>query len=639
MKTLLRRVLVGWLASAVVLCALAAEPATKPAAPAPLSADAFTEHVKYLASDALAGRRVGSTGIEQAAEYIARQFEAAELKPAGEDGGWFQRFEATWGKKLVDDHALLTVEGGSETWQVRKDWIPLPFSAPQDVDGPLAFAGYGIEAPQHGYDDYADFDAKEKVLLVFRYEPMSDDPGAEFGGQTPSRYSLFGHKAKTAAQHGARALLIVNRTQRADGGDALYPFDVEQTLQTFELPLVQVSRPLADALLQKGGLPNLTALEDKLNRERKTLSADLKLTVHLKTGIEPNVVTTRNVLGRLAGHGDTPETVVVGGHYDHIGCSARYSPAGQMTLVVHNGADDNASGTAGVIELARALTAENGLRRNVLFITFSGEEAGMVGSNYFIAHPTVELGQVRAMVNIDMIGRLHQGHLMVVGTHTGAEFPDLVRRAAETLGLQYGAPPTVSADSDHAAFYGHKVPVLFPTTWVHAQYHQPSDDWELLDAQGAARVLTMCERIVRDLACMTDGPTYQAPPPPPESAEAQPKPGVATPEHEGGAPEAPAEAAPLVRLEIFADAGPAGQPGVVVQAVIAGGAAQRAGLQEGDRIVRIADAKVEDLRDYLAEMRKRKPGDVVDVTVMREGKEVSLKATLVAAPRRPATNE
>ena len=266
----------------------------------------------------------------------------------------------------------------------------------------------------------------------------------------------------------------------------------------------------------------------------------------------------------------------------------------------------------------------------------------MVGSNYFVAHPTVELGQVRAMVNIDMIGRLHQGHLMVVGTHTGAEFPDLVRRTAETLGLQYGAPPAVSADSDHAAFYAHKVPVLFPTTWVHAQYHQPSDDWELLDAQGAARVLAMCERIVRDLACMTDGPTYQAPPPPPESAAAPPASQAAAPEHEAAGPEAPAraaESAPLVRLEIIADAGPAGQPGVVVQAVIAGGAAQRAGLQDGDRIVRIANAKIDDLRDYLTEMRKHKPGDVVEVAVVRQGQEVVQKVTLAAAPRRAATNE
>ena len=512
MKKRLPLLAVGLLVTCFAWPLAADEPSTKPAARSPFSADVYLAHIKYLASDDLTGRQPGTEGCELAAEYVARHFADAGLKPGGDDGTYFQQFEVTRGKKLVDDEASLKVEDVEQRWRVRKDWIPLPFTSTEDVEGPLAFAGYGIKAPIHDYDDYADFDATGKVLLMFRYEPQSDDPEAAFGGKTPSRYAMFLKKVQTASKQGAKAVLIVNPPKREGLDDTLYPWDEEASEQTYDLPIVHVSRTLAEALVKKGGLGSLADLQGKLDRERKPLSADLHLTLKLKTGVKPNKFPTRNVLGLLKGDGSTDDTIVVGAHYDHLGKVPPRSDQHDNTPQIHNGADDNASGTAGVLELARVLAGEPRLHRNTLFIAFSAEEMGLLGSAQFVEHPTLALKDVRAMVNFDMIGRLSADKFTIYGLPSGKEFEKLVDRAAEQAGIKYRAPAGGSGmfgASDHASFYDHDIPVLFPFTGVHKQYHSPEDDWELIDAEGAAKILTMFHSVVRDLANLESGPTFE----------------------------------------------------------------------------------------------------------------------------------
>jgi len=604
--------------------------------------DAYLTHVKYLADDRLEGRQPGTEGIELAAEYIARQFAAAGLKPAGENGTWFQSFEIRRGKKIVESAARLDVEGLDQSWQVRRDWVPLPFSAPEDVEGPLAFAGYGIEADLHDYNDYAGFDAAGKILLIFRFEPQSDDPNADFGGREPSVYAEFRTKAVTAARHGARALLIVN-PRREGLDDALFEFSEELSTQTHDLPMVHVSRALAQALLQRAKFGNLDELQQKLDQERKPLSADLGIHVRLRPGIEPNRFSTRNVLGLLPGRDGDDGIVVLGAHYDHLGRVPNWRSR-DKTPVIHNGADDNASGVAGIIEMVRVLGREGGLRRGVLFIAFSGEELGLLGSKHFVEHPTVSLERIRAVVIFDMIGRLSQDKFVIFGIPSGLEFDELVRRAAEQFDIRYRAASGFTGASDHASFYRSNIPYLFPMTGVHRQYHMPEDDWELIDADGAVKILGMFHAIVRELANMDSGPTFQEQPVEVEPEYQQVKPGV---EHEREAQEAdkaatrPAtrgEAAtpamPRVRLGITPDIAGDEQGGVVAEVVADGGAAKAAGMQDGDRIVQIGDRKIRDIYAYMDALKGFKPGDSVEIKVLRKGQELTLKVTFQETSKR-----
>jgi len=629
------------------LTVLASDPSSQPAASHPFDPGRYLAHVKYLSSDELGGRLPGTAGIELAAEYIAKQFAACGLTPAGENGTFFQPFEVRRGKKIVDELAELRVEGVDRTWQVRRDWIPLPFTEMADVEGPLAFAGYGIRTRLYEYDDYENFDPRGKVLLIFRYEPLADDPEADFGGQEPSRYSLFSRKARTAHELGAKALLIVNPPLRKDLPDTLYEFNTEFSERTFDLPMVHVTRELAESLVQKAGLGSLAELQQKLDRERKALSADLNLTISIKLGVQPNRITTRNVLGLLRGREAPDETIVVGAHYDHLGRIIPPWGRHDDTPQVHNGADDNASGTAGVIEMARALAAEQRPRRSVLFIAFSAEEMGLLGSEHFLAHPTVPADGLRAMINFDMIGRLGDQRLTVFGTRSAAEFAALMERCAAAVGLEYRAARGIAGNSDHFTFYSHNVPVLFAFTGVHKQYHQPDDDWELIDAVGATRILAAFLPVVRELADLPGGPTFQTDDAEPEPDDVQMKPAV---EHDKEAEQAadsqPAEShephaggevekasRPPVRLGIVPDVSGGDEPGLVAVSVLEGSAAQAAGMQDGDRIIRIGPRQIKDIYGYMDALRECQPGQTVDVVVVRKGQELTIKVKLQEAAK------
>ena len=304
----LQLLVILWLAAAACL----AQEDTSAAAGKPLfSADAYVAHIRYLASDALAGRLPGTPGGQAATEYIAEQFKKLSLKPGGVDGTYFQPFTIRRLKQLHEDQAAFNVGGLAHDWQIRADWIPMPFSKLARIEGPLAFAGYGISAPKFSYDDYAEFDAKDKVLLILRHEPKDEDPDAAFGGETPSRHALFSKKARVAAEKGAKGLLIVNAPNRSPDKDQLYPWRDWDTTQSYSLPIVHISREIAGAILQKAAMPDLKTLQEKLDQDRKPLSSNLEgITVEIETGLE--FVEGRNVLGLLEGNGGSDELVVIG---------------------------------------------------------------------------------------------------------------------------------------------------------------------------------------------------------------------------------------------------------------------------------------------------------------------------------------
>lgn len=639
------RILVGVALLGTVLGWANSGPASRPATESRLSADRYLGHVKYLASDELGGRRPGTEGIEQAAEYIAREFARAGLQPGGVEGTWFQPFEVRQGKTIHDDQAALQIEGVDHQWQVRQDWIPLPFTAMDEVEGPLAFAGYGVKAKLHEYSDFECFDAEGKILLVFRYEPLAEDPNADFGGAKPSHYAQFRQKALTAARQGAKALLIVNPALRPDVPEGLFEFNEEYSRQTFDVPLAHVTRELAAALVQAAGLGDLETLERRLNTERKCLSADTNLRVKLRPGVGPQVIHTRNVIGRLPGDGTSEQWVVVGAHYDHLGRVPNFNTQ-DSTPIIHNGADDNASGTAAIIELARVLAAGERPRCNLLFIAFSAEEMGLLGSKHFVEEPTIRLADVRAMINFDMVGRLSQDKFTIYGVPSANEFDELVKQAAERTNVKYRAALGMTGNSDHASFYEHKIPYLFPITGVHKEYHQPEDDWELIDADGAVRIVDMFSEITHVLADAETAPTFQVQTTKlePEDLEKKPAADDVQPDPDASAPAAAPAAAnaevatptrPRVRFGIIPDHT---RSEMVVDTVLDGGAAQTAGVQAGDQILRINDYKINDIYGYMAALKNFQPGDKLEVVVVREGKELTLKVELQDAPQ-PAGQE
>lgn len=589
--------------------------------------EAYLTHIQYLASDELGGRLPGTEGGDLAAEYIAEQFRQYGLVPAGVDGTYFQPFEVRRLKNFDRDAARLEIAGIETELVLGEAWTPMPFTQPGDFSGPLAFAGFGIEAPDHDYNDYADFDARDKVVLVLRGEPSRDDPEAKFGGESPSSHALFSTKARVASEKGAKALLIVNDAARSDP-DELYAWRARDTRTSYAIPMVHVSRSVAGSILQRAGMSDLNALETALATGDRPLSRDIPgVTVTARTGVSP--VNGRNVLGKLPGDGTSNEIIVVGAHHDHIGTVPRMMRR-DGEPEIHNGADDNASGTAGVLELARALACGPPMRRTILFMTFDAEELGLLGSRHFVANPTVDLGRIIAMINFDMIGRAENANLTVFGVPTSDEFEPILIRAARSVGLDYHAPTVagpIFRQSDHASFYDADIPVMFASTMLHPQYHQPEDEWDLIDAEGAVVLLEAMAHVVTELANTDAGLGFVRIT---EERRRDSFSRAARRAAQEGEAEASQPAMPRVRLgimPIYSDDG----PGVLIDRVVEGTPAERAGMLAGDRIVRIGEAEVADMYGYMQAIRDFAPGASATIVVRRGEEEVSLEATFAAS--------
>jgi hypothetical protein len=605
-----------------------------------MTADQYLAHIKYLADDERGGRYPGKPGIEAAAEYIAEQFKQAGLKPGGDDGTYFQSFEVKSIRNLNDDKAHISVSGMDRPWVIHEDFVPYPFTQSGGAKGQLAFAGYGISSEDYKYDDYADFDASGKVLMILRNEPKDDDPEAKFGGDSPSVHSLFVRKARAARDHGAVGLLIVNPPNRYADSDELYDWD-SGSRGAYVLPMMNITQKTANQILRHANMPTLAVLQAELDAGRESLSTDLVgLTVTLDSGLQP--VNTRNVVALLEGNGQTDEYIAIGAHYDHVGVLGR----GEQSQI-HNGADDNASGTAGIIELARVMAASTKLRRNVLFIAFSAEEAGLLGSAHYAEHPTIPLDKIKAMMNFDMIGRLSQEKLTIWGIPTAVEFEQVVKQAAEPLELKYDAPMTTSGifmRSDHYNFYKHDIPVVFPFTGLHKDYHKPGDDWELIDAPGGVTVLRFAKTMLSELANMESGPTFvsaeeiKAKQAARDAAAGEPtgdsKDAAAGDSHaSGGEATDMTSGMPRVRLGIMPAFDDVGE-GLGIEEVVPGGAAEQGGVKAGDRILSIAGKDVADIDGYMTALRGFKPGDEAEIVILRSGEKQTLKIKFAGATDR-----
>ena len=654
------------------------------------SVERLRAHIEYLASDKLEGRRTGSPGANLAAEYIAREFSRYGLRrsigydtpgmsilEADSPNRYLQKFPYVTGVelgranelmvKIIGQRASTTVPQASLSFPmtVSKDWLPLGLSGQGRIENtPAVLVGYGLTVSELKYDDYADAKATGKVAIAFSGTPDGDNPHGQFG-----RYEDVRWKAIAARNAGAKALIVI-ASENNFKDDRLSRLRYDNSAGDAGLPIIAISRQ-AGAQLLSADSSLLADVEQRLraNQPAGNENQAIALPVHtvlitLSTDLVRREVSAANVVGILDGSDPTlkKEVIIIGAHYDHLGRGGEGSLAAREGEI-HHGADDNASGVAGMLELARLFRSrESRPRRTIVFIAFSGEEEGLLGSNYYVNHPIVPLANTVAMINMDMIGRMKDKKLIVGGVGTAQGFRDLVAglnleapsldarsnvnknpsSQEKSLPKPYvvtdadvhrdliadaikannqlsGAPLltqqafelTLNQDgfgpSDHSSFYAKQIPVLFFWTGTHEDYHKATDTADKINYPDEARILGFVSRIVDGLSDNDKRPVYT----------------VAKSEATG---RSMGFRVYLGTIPNYADS----SDGLLLDGVRDDSPASKAGIKAGDKIVKLAGREVHNVYDYTYALGEMKAGQEYEVELLRGGERLKLKITPAA---------
>jgi hypothetical protein len=480
--------------------------------------DALLGHIKFLAADDLKGRGNGSEGLEKAGDYIAEQFKAAGLQP-GVNGGWFQPFELNAGLTVGKDNSIsIQSRGKTVTLTLGTSYYPLAATGSDKTPSvkidrlPLVFAGYGLAIPELGYDDYARIDVSGKAVLIFTHEPQEHDVNSRLNGTRAMPQTSLNAKAQLALSKGARLLLAVSDpTHRNDEGQfSLFKSDPDADDQGF--PVLRLRRTEMQPLLDAWRLDASARLIDADLVPRSELLSGT--TVDYVESLSRNRKTVRNVVGILPGSDPARarEAIVIGAHYDHVGLGGRLSVTPDRVGEIHNGADDNASGTASIIEMARVAVDERSrFPRTLVFVAFAGEERGLLGSAYYASHAAVPIENTIAMLNLDMVGRA-RGAVDVSGLDESPSMEADLKAAATAAGggLQIKREGPGAGRSDDSNFIDRRIPAINFFTGFHADYHRPSDDWEKIDAAGTKRIATLALELAARLASRNERPEFKS---------------------------------------------------------------------------------------------------------------------------------
>ena len=472
----------------------------------------YLDDVKYLASEKLKGRLDGTRELDQAARYIADQFRSMGLRAAG-NGSYFQRFRITSNARAGKSNRLAYASGEARTnLEMGRDFCPSSMSSNGAVSGQVVFAGYGITAREYGYDDYAGVDVRGKIVLVLRHEPQEYDDNSVFGGKVFTDHAQIESKAVNAKRHGASALLLAaDMATHAGYAEQLDQLGPALGPDSAGIPFVEVKAEVADRWLALAGRSiegEIRSIDNDLRGHSFALPASL--TLDLSVDLRRDTRPVDNVLAYLPGSSD--EYLILGAHYDHVGRGEQYSMEPAKRGMIHPGADDNASGTSGVLELARWFSKHPGHRRGILFLAFGGEEFGLLGSNHYAEAPALPLAKAIAMINLDMIGRVRNDRVFVGGVGTGSNFKALVEGLNQSEGAKFDLEDSDTGgygSSDHYSFTPHGIPFLFFFSGLHPDYHTPGDTWDRVDAPQAARLLRLVGRVIERLLDSPDRPAFQ----------------------------------------------------------------------------------------------------------------------------------
>jgi hypothetical protein len=555
-----------------------------------LAADELQQAIAFLADDAQEGRAPGSEADARVQQWIAEQMAAAGLEPAG-NAGFLQVFEVGDGVRLRENQTS-ALAGPKESERIAHAVLPFGHdTGEQGVKAKLVFVGHGVPADD-GPGDYAGLEAKVKGAIVVALAG-SVDPHASPTKTRPQS------KLIAARDRGAVGFVLWDP-------DSEVAWPNHGPFAELDIPAVHVgkvgSELLRKTLRVRGEAPPKPGLVSRI-------------AVELHTPIEPVVLTTANVIGRLPGttsldpsHPERKQ-IIVGAHMDHLGfgTSSSLAPGAHE---IHNGADDNASGVAVLLGLAKALAKLPAEQRthDLVFVAFGAEEMGLLGSAHLVAGMSPEdKARTLAMVNFDMVGRLRDQSLVVNGMGTASEWPSLIEPLAGELKLK--PIPDGWGPSDHSSFYGEGMPVLHLFTGSHDDYHKPTDDLPAVNVEGAVTVGELAGRIVIALLDRCDPLTFVKADRPQQGA-----------------------AAFKVSLGTMPDYA-AAVDGLALAGVREGGPAASAGLQKGDVIKKIGTRDIHGIDDYMASFAELVPGEVVEIVYEREGKTATTQLT-PAAPRR-----
>jgi hypothetical protein len=615
---------------AVVTASPAAGPATQPAPqpatqPTEVPQPAFSDSdprdtVAYLASDGLEGRGVGTTGLLRAGDFIAGEFAYDGLQPLPGMTGYFQPLPFNSATLPLKENSLRL---GKTDLVAGTDFVPMHFSSNGPFSAPVVFLGYGVSDPTAGYDDYADIDVTGKVVLVMRHEPIDtrgrsrligphDDPGW-------SKNAIFQTKIDTAKAHHAAAVLFVD-TPDIEGPDRVMPFGGSAPRQSLGILAAQITRAQADLFLKSAGAPDLKTLSQNIDATFKPSSIILKDSAQGKFVIDRQTVTVRNVVGMIPGSGPhADEYVIVGAHYDHLGKGGPgYAFGGEVGSIFH-GADDNASGTAAVLELAaRYARQKTAPPRTLIFMTFSAEEEGLIGSEYFVKNPPIPLQKVVAMLNLDMVGRMSNQMLFIGGQGTAKDFDAIIADAQvhsrlKTKSMGRGG----LGPSDHMSFALKHVPVIFLFSGLHADYHRPTDVASKINYAGEQDVIDFSSTLIDGMLRMPKDEYIAA-----ADKDSMTLFGSGVPgEGEGR----------KVILGIIPDFGSSeSRVGVLIAGTTPGTPASAVGLQSGDLLVQFGDQKLTNLVDLNDALIHSKVGDKISIKALRGDKTLTFNVTLAA---------
>ena len=581
--------------------------------------DRIQQHVKHLASEALEGRRTGSNGATEAARYIAEEFKGLGLKPvAGDVGGngsearssqqarssqespYLHKFPYVAGVELGGKNGLLArMNDAFMSFSTGVDFMPLGFSANDTLSNERAIlVGYGITASELNHNDYANPNVapkvKGRVAIALSGTPDGDNPHGQF-----TRYNDARWKAIAARNAGAIALLIVAGEQDFKQ-DRLSKLRYDNAGDA-GIPVMAISRKAAEDLFNKP----VSDLELAARSKSADAYREILFSISLETNITRKQLPAYNVIGMLEGSDPVlkKEYVVIGAHYDHLGRGGEGSGSlAPRSGDIHYGADDNASGTAGVLELARVFSKQSPRpKRTIIFMAFSGEEEGLLGSNHYVNHPLLPLASTVAMINMDMIGRMKDRRLVIGGVGTAEEWRNIIGADTEKL-FQLTLNEDGFGPSDHSSFYGKQVPVLFFWTGTHNDYHKPSDTFEKINYEDEAGILRLVARIVNQMDAADKRLTYT-------TAKSDPVPRT------GGF------RVYLGTIPNYADS----NNGMLLDGVRDDSPAAKAGLKAGDRVVKIGKFEIKNVYDYTAALGEMKAGQEYAVEVVRGIERLTLK--------------
>ena len=570
------------------------------------------EHVHYLASDELGGRGNGTDGLRLAARYVASELEKLELSPAGENGTYFQTFRLMVGKEIgrwteVSLHYAQT----AQLLEVASDFQPMTFSSAGELSGPVVFAGYGVTAPEHDYDDYGNVDVEGKIVLLLRYVPGQSLEQGPF--EKNGWHATFVRKAKNAVSHGARGIIFVNGPSYGRE-DRLIPFGVNVGAESIPVPAMHLRREFAEELLRAAGA-SLGDIQRNIDERLAPRSFELEgVSVDIAIDVRRTIVEVSNVLAYLPPTtGNSREHIVIGAHYDHLGLGGSGSRERQANGKIHNGADDNASGVAGLLELARTLSEIEDRPRGILFAAFAGEELGLRGSSYYTDNATLRLEDAVAMINLDMIGRLRHKRLFIGGTEIVPSLLETLDRITDDEELTYSTRFSAETSSDHASFIRAGVPALFFFTGLHGDYHKPTDDLQFVNFEGIEQVLEVSYNLTDHLL-------------------RAPKRPMLTPRRASGDRELVSRrAAERAYFGVGVDNSFQGE-GARFSYVADGGPAAEAGLQAGDVLLELDGRTVVSGERAGVMIQQRRPGETINAKIRRNDRILEVKIRLSQWP-------